>query len=143
MLIGEYQHTVDQKGRMFIPSKFREDLGEKFIVTRGIGGCLFGLSQQEWALFSQKLKALPLTDPDVLSFVRLFFAGASECELDKQGRILIPANLREMAKLDKDVVITGVLSRIEIWSKENWENYSTNADRDFNDTLAKMAQLGI
>ena len=143
MLIGEYQHTLDQKGRMFIPVKFREDLGEKFIITRGIGGCLFGLSQPEWALFSQKLRSLPLTDPDVLSFVRLFFAGATECEVDKQGRILIPSNLRDLAGLDKNVVITGVLSRIEIWSEERWEEYNKEADKGFHETLAKMAQLGV
>ncbi|MHB1314413.1 MAG: division/cell wall cluster transcriptional repressor MraZ [Christensenellales bacterium] len=143
MLIGEYQHTMDQKGRVFVPVKFREDLGEKFIITRGIGGCLFGLSQQEWVLFSQKLRALPLTDPDVLSFVRLFFAGATECDMDKQGRILLPANLREMAGLDKEVVITGVLSRIEIWAKDQWDDYNREAGKGFHETLAKMAQLGI
>ncbi|MGI6168273.1 MAG: division/cell wall cluster transcriptional repressor MraZ [Christensenellales bacterium] len=143
MLIGEYRHALDAKGRLIVPSKFREDLGEKFILTRGIGSCLFGLSLEEWDNFSAKLRGLPMTDAYALDFVRLFFAGATECELDKQGRILIPAHLREAAALSKDAVVTGVMSRIEIWDSGQWDDYQKKADASFNETLLKMAQLGI
>ena len=143
MLIGEYQHSLDAKGRIFIPSKFRDELGERFIVTRGIGVCLFGMSLTEWEALSQKLRALPITDVDALRFLRLFFAGAAEVSLDPQGRILLPANLRQIAKLEKDAVVTGTLNRIEIWSKSEWANYTESAEAGFDETLMKMAQLGI
>ena len=143
MLIGEYNHTIDTKGRIFIPSKFREDIGESFIVTRGIGNCLFGLSHSEWNNFSEKLRTLPMTDAYALNFTRLFFAGATECDMDKQGRILIPANLRSVADLSKDAVITGMMNRIEIWDKGNWAEFNTKADSQFEETLLKMSQLGI
>lgn len=143
MLIGEYQHTIDSKGRMIVPAKLREDLGEKFIVTKGINNCLFVYSNEEWINFSHKLRALPLTNKEAQAFIRLFFAGANECELDKQGRILIPSNLRQYANLEKDVVVIGVLSRVEIWSKEAWEAYNNNASSDYDEILEKMAELGI
>jgi MraZ protein len=143
MLIGEYNHTIDTKGRIFIPSKFREDMGDTFIITRGIGNCLFGLSHQEWASFSEKLRTLPMTDAHALNFTRLFFAGATECDMDKQGRILIPANLRSSANLEKDAVVIGMMNRIEIWDKNNWADFNKQADSQFEDTLLKMSQLGI
>ena len=104
MLIGEYEHTIDAKGRLSMPSKLRRDMGEAFIVTKGLDGCLFAFSQEEWKNFETKLKSLPLSDKNARNFVRFFLAGATECEIDKQGRFLIPSNLREAGKLEnKDI----------------------------------------
>ncbi len=142
MFIGEYQHTIDPKGRVIMPAKFREDLGDKFIITKGLDNCLFVFPQEEWQSFEKKLRSLPLTSRDARAFTRFFFSGAIECELDKQGRVLIPANLREYAELEKDLVIVGVSSRVEIWSKEKWNAYNEeNLDHD--DIAEKMAELGI
>ena len=112
MFMGEYNHTIDTKGRLIIPSKFREALGDGFVVTKGLDGCLFVYDNAEWTAFEEKLKALPMTNKESRKFVRFFLAGAAEVEVDKQGRILIPAVLREFAGLDKDVVLVGVASRI-------------------------------
>lgn len=142
MFIGEYQHTIDQKSRIIMPSKFREGLGEKFIVTKGLDNCLFVYSLEEWTNFENKLRTLPIADKAAREFIRFFFSGAAECEVDKQGRILIPSNLREFAKLDKEIVVTGVSTRIEIWSKENWEAYN-NSGMDADEIAEKMSQLGI
>ena len=108
MLIGEYEHSLDAKGRLIMPSKLREDIGEKFIITKGLDGCLFGFSKQEWTNFEEKLKTLPLTNKNARDFVRFFLSGATECEIDKQGRFLIVANLRQYASMEKEVVIIGV-----------------------------------
>ena len=123
--MGEYNHTVDTKGRLIIPTKFREDLGPEFVVTKGLDGCLFAFPPEEWDAFEGKLRTLPLNQKNARSFVRFFVSGAATCELDKQGRILLPATLREFAGLDKDVVLAGALNRVEIWSKLRWtENTS-------------------
>ena len=143
MFIGEYQHTIDPKGRIIMPSKFREGLGEKFVVTKGLDECLFVYSLDEWANLEEKLKNLPLANKDARAFIRFFFSGASECEVDKQGRILISSNLREFAKLDKEIVITGVSTRIEIWSKDKWESYNNDSGMDADIIAEKMSQLGI
>lgn len=143
MFIGEYEHSIDQKGRVIIPSKFRENLGIKFIVTKGLDNCLFVYPQNEWALLEAKLKTLPLTSREARAFVRFFFSGATECEIDKQGRILIPTNLREHASLDKDVVIIGVSNRVEIWSKDKWINYTTDKSIDVDSIAEKMFELGL
>lgn len=102
MLIGEYEHSLDAKGRLIMPAKLRDDMGEKFILTTGLDGCLFGFSMSEWEKFEDKLKALPITNKNARNFVRFFLSGATECELDKQGRFLIAGKLREVAKLDKE-----------------------------------------
>ena len=143
MFMGEYQHTLDAKGRMRIPVKFKEELGDKFVVTRGTGKCLFVFAPDEWQAFAQKLKSLPLTDKSIQMFVRLFFAGASEVEVDAQGRILLPANLREHAGLEKDVRVIGADSRVEIWSEKNWNELNALASDEYEDILAHMAQYGI
>lgn len=143
MLIGEYQHVIDAKGRVFVPSKFRDDLGDQFVIARGVGNCLFGMSLKEWSSFSQKLRSQPVTDIQVQKFVRVVFAGATDCELDKQGRVVIPQKLREIAGLSKDVVVIGVMSRIEIWSKEAWDAYNESVNEDYDDMISKMAELGI
>ncbi|MFZ5965856.1 MAG: division/cell wall cluster transcriptional repressor MraZ [Bacillota bacterium] len=143
MFIGEFFHTIDAKGRVIIPSRFRDELGDKFIATKGLDNCLFVYPQEEWKNFENKLKQLPLTSRDARAFVRMFFAGATECELDKQGRITLPPNLREHAKLDKDLIIIGVSTRVEIWSKEEWDQYNEAANLSYDDIAEKMAQLGI
>ncbi len=121
MFMGEYNHTIDTKGRLIIPAKFREVLGDSFVVTKGLDGCLFVYDNTEWSAFEDKLKTLPLTNKEARKFVRFFLAGAASVEVDKQGRILIPSVLREFAVLDKEVVLAGVGRRIEIWSKDRWE----------------------
>ena len=143
MFIGEYQHTLDSKGRLIIPSKFRDNLGLEFIMTKGLDNCLFVYPKEEWKALEEKLRTLPLTNRDARAFVRFFFSGATECILDKQGRILIPNNLREHAKLVKDAVIIGVSSRIEIWSKEEWDRYNNDDSLSYDSIAGKMEQLGI
>ena len=116
MLMGEYSHSLDTKGRLIMPAKLRQDIGDKFILTKGLDGCLFAFSQTEWNNFEEKLKGLPLSDKNARNFVRFFLSGATECEIDKQGRFLIPTNLRISANLEKDAIIIGVGTRIEIWN---------------------------
>ena len=120
MLMGEYSHSLDTKGRLIMPAKLRQDIGDKFILTKGLDGCLFAFSQTEWNNFEEKLKGLPLSDKNARNFVRFFLSGATECEIDKQGRFLIPTNLRISANLEKDAIIIGVGTRIEIWNKETF-----------------------
>lgn len=141
MFMSEYNHTLDAKGRLIIPSKFREALGEEFVVSKGMDGCLFVYANDDWNAFEQKLTSLPLINKDARQFARFFLAGAAQVEVDKQGRILLPAGLRDFAGLDKEVVLVGVGSRIEIWSKEKWENISTDTDMD--DITSAMEGLGL
>lgn len=143
MFMGEYSHTIDTKGRLIIPSKFREELGETFVVTKGLDGCLFVFSDEEWKAFEIKLKSLPLTNKNARQFARFFVAGATPCELDKQGRILLPATLREFAGLEKDVVLTGMLNRIEIWSKEKWNENNFLDDVAMDEIAEQMTDLGF
>ncbi|MCK9443064.1 MAG: division/cell wall cluster transcriptional repressor MraZ [Tissierellaceae bacterium] len=143
MFIGEYQHSLDNKGRIIIPSKFRIELGEVFVMTKGLDNCLFVYPKEEWEILEGKLKNLPLTNRDARAFVRFFFSGASECELDKQGRALIPPNLREHSKLEKDVIVIGVSTRLEIWSKEEWDGYNNDDSLSYDSIAEKMAELGI
>jgi len=141
MFMGEYSHTIDTKGRLIVPSKFRELLGDEFVLTKGLDGCLSIYPMDEWKAFEEKLKALPLTNKNERTFSRFFVAGATACELDKQGRILVPATLREFAGLEKDVILTGNITRIEIWSKAKW---SENSNYDDMDTIAEgMQDMGI
>ena len=143
MLLGEYKHNVDAKGRVSVPSKFRGDLGQSFVVTKGLDNCLYLYSKDEWKKFEDKLKNLPITSQEARSFVRFFFAGASECEVDKQGRINIPQNLREYARIQKDVVIVGVSTRAEIWNSENWDKYTSSDSLDVSKIASQMSNLGI
>ncbi|HIQ98421.1 MraZ protein [Catenibacillus scindens] len=143
MFIGEYNHTIDSKGRLIVPSKFREALGDEFVVTKGLDGCLFVYPMEEWTAFTDKLKELPLTKKDARQFSRFFLAGAASCEVDKQGRILIPAVLREFAGLEKDAVLVGVSSRIEIWSRSNWEKISDVDIEDMDNIAEHMEDIGI
>lgn len=143
MLLGEYQHSLDTKGRLTIPSRLRDGLGERFVVTKGLDTCLFVYPLAEWATLEEKLRGLPLTRADARSFVRLLFSGAIECELDKQGRILLPPNLRSHARLEKDVCLLGVSNRVEIWEKEIWEQYCQQAEATFEEAAEHLEGLGI
>lgn len=142
MFIGEYNHSVDTKNRISIPSKFRDELNGKFIMTKGLDGCLYVYTMNEWHKLEEKLSSLPLTNKDARAFVRFFFSGASEIEIDKQGRALIPQNLKEYADIKKEIVSIGVSSRIEIWSKENWNSYN-ESNIDYDSIAEEMSNLGI
>ena len=142
MFIGEYHHSIDAKGRIIIPSKFREGLGYKFIMTKGLDNCLFIYPWEEWKKFEEKLMSLPMASKDARAFERYFFSSAVDCEIDKQGRLTIPPHLREHAKIDKELVTIGVMSRIEVWSKQEWINYG-NSNLSYDDIAERMAELGI
>jgi len=143
MFIGEYNHKIDNRGRINIPSKLRDNMSEKFYLTKGLDNCLFLFPEDEWKVFEEKLKTLPLTNRDARAFVRMFFAGAMECVVDKQGRINISNNLITHSNIIKDVIIIGVGQRIELWSKENWEKYNEPDNISYDDIAEKMAELGI
>lgn len=142
MFTGEYKHSVDAKNRLSIPSKFREKLGGSFFMTKGLDHCLFIFPEAEWEQFVAKLKALPVTNPQARAFARTFFSGAVECEVDKQGRILIPQNLRDYASIDKEVYVNGAGARVEIWEAQKWEAYN-NMTNDMDALAADMSALGI
>ena len=143
MLIGEYEHSLDAKGRLIMPAKLRTDMGEKFIITKGLDGCLFVFSQNEWSNFESKLKELPLTNKNARDFVRLFLSGATECEIDKQGRFLLVNTLREYAEITKEVIIIGVGTRLEIWNKDKWKKYNSNENISADTIAENMTMLGI
>lgn len=136
--MGEYQHTVDPKGRLIVPSKFREHLGASFVLTRGMDNCLFGYPLDEWKQLEEKLKTLPVTKKDARAFTRFFFSGATEVEVDKQGRVNIPVHLREYAKVEKECVVIGVSNRIEVWAKLLWEDYYEASEESFNEIAENM-----
>ena len=138
MLIGEYKHTLDSKGRVIIPAKFRQELGEDFIITRGLDGCLFGYSVNNWHLLEDKLARLPLNKRDTRSFVRFFYSAATESRCDKQGRVNIPLTLRQHAALNKKCVIVGISDRIEIWAEERWQRFTTETEAHFDEIAENM-----
>ncbi len=141
MFYGEFQHTVDQKGRIIIPSAFREELNVKFMLTKGLEECLFIFSMPRWNSLVEKLETLPLSNTNARSFNRFFFSSAAQCEMDKNYRILVPADLRDHAKLEREISIVGVGNRVEVWSRDKWEKYiqgdSLNAD-SLSDTFAML-----
>lgn len=139
--MGEYNHSIDAKGRVIVPAKLREALGEKFVITKGLDGCLFVFPSEAWAEFEAKLNKLPMTDKKAREFSRFFLRGADTPDVDKQGRILIPAKLREFAGLEKDVTMIGVGGRVEIWNPDRLEDNSTFEDMD--EIAEHMAELGI
>ncbi|MDM5316642.1 division/cell wall cluster transcriptional repressor MraZ [Fictibacillus sp. b24] len=143
MFMGEYQHNIDEKGRMIIPSKFREELGTEFILTRGLDQCVFGYPLSEWKVIEEKLKSLPFTKKDARAFTRFFFSGAAECQLDKQGRVNIASPLRDYAKLEKDCVVIGVSNRIEIWSKSIWEEYFSKSEDSFGEIAESLMDFDL
>ena len=140
MFMGEYNHTIDAKGRLIVPAKFREQLGEAFVITNGNDGCLSIYSKEDWDSVLENLKALP-GNRDKREIIRKVVAQANEVELDKQGRILVPQSLRESAGLEKDVVLAGVIDKIEVWDKAKWDN-ATDVD-DIDDIAERLAELGL
>ncbi|MCF6410462.1 division/cell wall cluster transcriptional repressor MraZ [Pseudalkalibacillus salsuginis] len=143
MFMGEHLHTIDDKGRMIIPSKFRDELGTTFVLTRGLDQCVFGYPLEEWKQLEEKLKALPFTKKDARAFTRFFFSGAAECQLDKQGRVNIASTLRQYAKLEKDCVVIGVSNRIEIWNKEVWEDYFNKSEDSFGEIAESLMDFDL
>lgn len=143
MFIGEYSHTIDEKGRMAVPAKVRKNLGTGAVVTRGLDSCLWLFPKKQWDELAQKLAQLPMTDPNSRAFSRLMLAGAMEVEFDSQGRVLLPAYLRDFAKLSKNAVIAGLYNRLEIWDAETWKVYKTKTEKESDTIAAHMADLGI
>lgn len=141
MLIGEYYHNMDAKGRVSIPSKFRDDLGGTFVLSKGLDDCLYAYSVKEWEGFQQEL--LSLRGAEAQKVRRFFFSGATECEIDAQGRVVIPPNFREYADLKKELVILGVSNRAEIWDKEKWNSYISNSSFDSEEIASAMERLGL
>ncbi|WP_461812273.1 division/cell wall cluster transcriptional repressor MraZ [Faecalimonas sp.] len=143
MLMGEFNHSIDAKGRLIIPSKFREELGENFVITKGLDGCLFLYPDSGWKIFEEKLRTLPLTSKDARIFTRFFLGSAVDGGLDKQGRVLISSALRNFADLEKEVVLVGVLDRVEIWDKAKWEENNTVIEDNMDDIASRMGELGL
>lgn len=143
MLMGEFRHNIDAKGRLIVPSKLREELGEQFVLTRGLDGCLFGYPMSEWNEVESKLNDMPLAKKDARTFVRFFYSAATECELDKQGRINIPNTLRNYATITKECVIVGVSNRIEIWDEAKWQEFSEAAEENFDEIAENMIDFGL
>lgn len=143
MFIGEYQHNMDIKGRIAVPSKFRNKLSGGTIVTRGLDKCLFLFSIEEWEKLALKIVSLPFTQANSRAFSRLMLAGASDCEIDAQGRILIPDYLRKYAELDREAIILGLYSRVEIWDMKRWTSYKTETEEKSDDIAEKMINLGL
>jgi len=147
MLIGEYSHNLDDKGRLSIPKKFRPDLSEGAVVTKGLDNCLFVYTKDEWKKFTEKLSALSFAQSFAQSNSRAFFrfmlAGAMDVSLDKQGRIILPDYLRKFAKLNKSVVIAGLYNRLELWDEKAWSQYKNKAEEESNEIAEKMADLGV
>ncbi len=143
MFTGEYFHTFDNKSRVIIPSRFREELGGNVFIGKGLDKCLFVYPYKTWEEFSSKLKKLSVLSAEHRFFSRRFLSGFSECNVDRQGRLLLPSNLREYSELKDEVVIIGVLDRIEIWSKKVWESYSLENEMNFENIAEKMSELGL
>lgn len=141
MFIGEYRHTIDAKGRLIVPAKFRELLGDEFVVTRGLDGCLFGYPRESWEAILAKYQEVSQFSKDARKFARFFFAGAAACEVDRQGRILLPSVLREFAGIEKETVLAGVVSHIEIWSRDRWQ--TENGYDGMEEVAEHMASLGL
>jgi len=142
VFIGEFRHSLDNKGRIIVPSRFREELDGKFILTRGLDTCLFGFTEREWRNQEEKMTTLPMTMADGRAFSRLFFSGACECELDRQGRALIPPHLRQYARIERDIVVIGVSSRFEIWAEGMWGEYLSQVSSSYETIAEKLVSLG-
>lgn len=143
LFMGEYQHSIDEKGRLTIPAKFREGLGSSFVMTRGLDQCLFAYPLDEWKQLEERLKTLPFTKADARAFTRFFFSGATECDWDKQGRVNIPQNLRDHAAIQKECVVIGVSNRVEVWSKERWEAYFAESEGSFGEIAEKLVDFNL
>ncbi len=143
MFMGEYRHSLDDKGRLFIPARMRELLGGHFVITKGLDHCLFLYSGKEWEGVQERLSQLPLSSGEARAFARFFFSGASECEPDKQGRILVPQPLRQYAGLLRETVIVGVATRVEIWPAEGWQQYAIESQASPEELAENLGKLGL
>lgn len=143
MLIGQYQHTIDNKKRLALPVKFRGELGNNIVVTKGVENCLVVYTEKEWEVVSQKLANLPISQQEARSFTRHLLASATEVSLDKLGRILIPDYLKEYAHLQKNVIVCGLSNRLEVWDEVKWKEYSQNAKEGIEEIVSKLGPLGI
>jgi MraZ protein len=143
MFIGEYNHNLDEKGRLAIPVKFREELKGGAVVTKGLDGCLFLYPMNEWKILADKLSQLPISQANTRAFARLMLAGAMDVSLDKQGRIMIPDYLRKYINLSKKVIINGLYNRLEIWDEEGWEAYKQKTEADSGDIAEQLGGIGI
>lgn len=143
MFIGEYNHTIDDKGRLAVPSKFRSKLIKGAVVTRGLDNCLFLYTKEEWTRLAEKLATLPISQANTRAFSRLMLAGAMDVSLDKQGRIILPDYLRKYAGLNKKVIIAGLYSRLEIWDEEAWMKYKGETEKESNKIAEQLGELGV
>lgn len=143
MFIGEYSHTIDEKGRLAVPTKFRAALIKGAVVTRGLDQSLFLYTKSEWEKLAAKLVSLPLSQKNARAFARLMLAGAMDVSLDKQGRIILPQYLRNYASLQKNCIIAGLYNRLEIWDRENWQQYKRNAEKESTDIAEELSDFGI
>lgn len=143
MFIGEYSHNLDDKGRLAIPIKFRDELKGGAVVTRGLDNCLFLYTKKEWEKLAEKLAALPFSQANSRAFARLMLAGAMDVEVDKQGRMVLPEYLRSFASLKKSVVVAGLYSRLELWDEEKWKTYKSQTEAESGDIAERMAELGV
>ena len=143
MMTGEYNHSIDAKGRLIIPSKLRDELGDDFKITKGFDNVLYIFPQEEWKHLEDKLNTLSLTNAKGRQLVRFFVGGSKDGELDKQGRVLIPANLREYASLDKEVVLVGMLNKVEVWDKARWDANNAAIEEDIDSIAADLDDLGV
>ena len=143
MFLGEYSHTIDEKGRLAIPTKFREDLSSGAVVTRGIDRCLFLYTKSEWEKLAQKISALPLSQKNTRAFARLMLAGAMDVEVDKQGRVVVPDYLRAYAGIKKKVVVAGLYTRMEIWDAFVWEKYKAETEKGSDEIAEQLGELGV
>jgi MraZ protein len=143
MFIGEYTLSIDEKGRLSVPVKFRNDLKGKAVVTRGLDNSLFLYTLPEWAKLAEKLSALPISKANTRAFSRLMLAGAMDCEIDKAGRIILPDYLRTFAKINKKVVVAGLYNRLEIWSEEHWLKYKKATEKDSTEIAEQLGEIGV
>ena len=141
--MGEFRHAIDEKGRLTLPARIRDGLGQTFVATKGLDSCLFLFPQAEWEGFEMRARALPVTNSDARAYVRLLFAGASECRVDAQGRVLLPAALREYAALGREGLVIGVLNRAEVWAPEAWERYRADTESASGEIAERMGALGL
>ena len=143
MFIGEYNHNLDNKGRLAVPVKFRDDLKKGAVVTKGLDGCLFLYTMSEWKILADKLSKLPISQSNTRAFARLMLAGAMDVQIDKQGRIVLPDYLRKYATLKKKVIVNGLYNRLEVWDENNWEKYKKTTEKESSDIAERLGELGV
>ena len=143
MFIGEYNHNLDEKGRLAVPVKFRNDLKKGAVVTKGLDGCLFLYTMNEWKILAEKLSKLPISQSGTRAFARLMLAGAMDTQIDKQGRIVVPDYLRKYAGMKKKIIISGLYNRLDIWDENSWEKYKRKTEKESEDIAEKLGELGV